>query len=695
MNVGQLMRLVRGGIAPPPQRPAVVTQPTIVGSPTEDITLTSVDAIWANGPILSRTRQWYWSATGVGGWSAISGATAASYTPGSDMVGRWLRLGEIAVNETGASDEAYSDAVGPVADGEVPVLQNYTMRRGARTKANAGSVDLEQFMLASGGGVSGWSITLASGTTGHWNMPTDGTCPTPTTAGDNAELNGGPYVFNVTATNDAGASNVAQLTINAIADVYTVATPSEFVYLQTATDNGTAVRPNLGGRTIELAKGSDAAFLAAEVKLRSFNTHTGTFEVTSEDQTEPVSARRFYFDGGNARIKFHHLRLNRYLEPSGPDIGDPPIGGNPQNEAMVYVAYSATRGNNVDITFEDMWMGATAEQAPYTSQWCTAVSCLGQTVSPYDPATGFTFRRVTIERVKDGLRVGRAANFLFEDVTVDRFCSNGVFVSGDDGHVFRNVVSCRPCINRTDPSDHRDFNQIGGPLPVMDVENFEFDGLYCIQADGTSGSQGPFFDDIAYYKKAVTGFTQNNHKLSRVFYDGAAPQGLWMDGGSDWDVQQCTIVRGEVASTVSLNLVTGAILPPVFGKPLFQGNDYVASTGSADGNAVLYVNANVTGGAFPDFLANNAVLSSLATPPSSWNVSSSNDQSDRIAFMSNFFQDPGRVIDYPNLTAREILAEIRLAYAPIVDGPLKRSDGSYHGAFMPDGSDNDGSVYTP
>jgi len=116
MNVGQLMRLVRGGAMPP----AIVTRPSIVGTPTEDETLTSVDATWAHGPILTRVHQWYWSTTGVGGWSDIEGATDASYKPDSGMVGRWLRLGEIAVNAAGASDEAYSDAAGPVASEASP-----------------------------------------------------------------------------------------------------------------------------------------------------------------------------------------------------------------------------------------------------------------------------------------------------------------------------------------------------------------------------------------------------------------------------------------------------------------------------------------------------------------------------------------------------------------------------------------------
>lgn len=584
----------------------------------------------------------------------------------------------------------------PSDPGQAPILQNYTMRRGARTKASAGSVDLEQFMLASGGGVSSWTITLASGTTGHWNLPTTGLCPTPTTAGDNAELNGGPYVFNVVATNSGGASNVAQLTINTVADVYTVASPAEVdTGIRSGLDNGVSIRNNLGGRVIEFAKGCETNFDGVQCTFRQFNTHIGTFQVTSEDQVEQTTLWRLNFSGGNDGIVFHHLRMNQFIPPSGPDIGEAPAGGNAQSAAMVQMAYNSTFGTNANITFEDMWFGATEDQAPFTSQWCTAVSIIGQQVSPYTPISNIVFRRVLCERVKDGFRIARATDCWLDDVVVDRFCSNSVFVTGNSGHKFTNVILCRPFVNRTDPADHRDYFQIGGSTPVMNVDNFETNGLFCIQADGTSASQGPFHDDVAYYQGAVTGFTQNGHKLYRVFYDGSASQGIHMDGGTGWDVQRSTIIRGEVANTVSLNQTTGAIEPPLFAKPQMDGNNNVDSTGTADGNAVLYIDADISGGEFPNILTLNAVLSSLATPPTSWNDQTQNNQADRIAFMSNFFQDPGRVIDYANLDAREILAEIRLAYAPIVDGPLKRSDGSYHGAFMPDGSDNDGSVYTP
>lgn len=105
--------------APAPQLPTIVTRPIIVGDPAEGEALTSVAAVWSNGPILTRARQWYQSSTGLGGWAAISGATGDSYTPGAGLVEKWLRLGELPTNAAGQGEEAFSDAVGPIA-GEAP-----------------------------------------------------------------------------------------------------------------------------------------------------------------------------------------------------------------------------------------------------------------------------------------------------------------------------------------------------------------------------------------------------------------------------------------------------------------------------------------------------------------------------------------------------------------------------------------------
>src|SRR6185369_17647234 len=97
-----------------------------------------------------------------------------------------------------------------------PVLQAHTMRRGALTRQTCGEGPLAQFMVVSGTGITSWSITQTGGTAGHWNtsgaIQTGGSSPTPTSTGDTADLNGGPYTFNVTATNASGVSNTAVLT---------------------------------------------------------------------------------------------------------------------------------------------------------------------------------------------------------------------------------------------------------------------------------------------------------------------------------------------------------------------------------------------------------------------------------------------------------------------------------------------------
>lgn len=118
-------------------------------------------------------------------------------------------------------DKAYSNpalfAIDPAASGgTAPVLVNKSdVKRGKLTLENhASSIGLAQFMHDSGDTPVAWSITRASGTAGHFTLPSDGTVPSVTASGNAAALNGGPYVFNVVAANAAGSSsNVAQLTI--------------------------------------------------------------------------------------------------------------------------------------------------------------------------------------------------------------------------------------------------------------------------------------------------------------------------------------------------------------------------------------------------------------------------------------------------------------------------------------------------
>lgn len=102
-------------VAPPALLPVATAPPVVSGAPVAGSTLTASDAVWSNGPILSRVRQWYASDAVDGDWIAIEGAGAAEYEATGDDTADYLRVGEIASNAAGAGDEVFSAAVGPVS----------------------------------------------------------------------------------------------------------------------------------------------------------------------------------------------------------------------------------------------------------------------------------------------------------------------------------------------------------------------------------------------------------------------------------------------------------------------------------------------------------------------------------------------------------------------------------------------------
>ena len=576
-----------------------------------------------------------------------------------------------------------------------PVLQAHTMSRLNKTKSAAGGVPLAQFMVVSGTGITSWAITLSGGTASHWNLPVDGSSPTPTSTGDTAELNGGPYTFSVTATNADGTSAPAVLTINVpSARVgYTVSTPSQIDSgLRLGTEGGLSIKSQLGGRYVEIARGAETQFpQGTSATFRGFNLHTGSFTVTSEDTANRSAVARVFCNGGCSRIIFTEFNIYSSIAAHGPDVGLPPDGGNSQNPALIAVAYNSSFGTCTDLTFDDILLGAPVS-ASFASQWLSGVDIAGQSTSPYTPATGITVSNVTMDRVKDGIRTSRVNSSTFENLTIDRFCSNSMFLGGFTNNTFRNIIVVRPTLNRADVGDHRDFMQVGSGAPTSNYDSFVFDQIYLISADGNSASQGPFFDDVSYYQSLVTGFTQNNQSLSNIFADPCVQQGIHMDGGSGWDVARATIIRGECAEAQNID-ASGNYVAATFITPVVDGSNYVSTTGIVSKSAVQSFAADVLTGNFPDITTLNSDLSSITALPAGGTGFTSQNEAVRAAYYDEFFQEPGRAIDYPNLTPAQILAEIRLAYAPVLLGPLRNADGTYNGAFFPDGTNNDGTVY--
>lgn len=120
-------------------QPANSAAPTITGSAREGQTLTASAGSWSPAAT-SYKYQWQKAAKGSSTWTAISGATAATYVPTS--TGQDLRVLVTAINGSGQG-AADSAAVGPVASGApvntaAPAITG-TAVRGSKLSVSAGS----------------------------------------------------------------------------------------------------------------------------------------------------------------------------------------------------------------------------------------------------------------------------------------------------------------------------------------------------------------------------------------------------------------------------------------------------------------------------------------------------------------------------------------------------------------------------
>lgn len=578
-----------------------------------------------------------------------------------------------------------------------PTLQAHTMRRGNETKLGSGGVPLAQFMVVSDGGaaITSWAFTQTAGATGHWTMTTTaaGTSPRPSSTGVAALLAGGPYVWNVTATNADGTSNTAVLTINIAANTITVSTKDEISGSGVTGLRYPATLAALGGKTVEIARGSYAAFdgnggttynvSSFSPSIQKANTHTGRFSITSEDRTEGKRSKLGRLTlGGCQRVDIFDLDFEGYLLPQSGSSSN-------QGTAMLVVQYvDALTGMCDDLTFDNLRFYAPAGTTP--NQWRSALQIAGQSRTPFAKHTNISITNCTFERVLDGLVISNSDDISVgtatpgrDGVSVDSFSSNAIYVSGYSCSrvKIRNSVVVRPFANPASPTDHRDSIQIGSRVaPGADYNDNAVEYCYFVMANGDTGCQGiPYCDDVAY-SGSVTGNTQNNFRMRNNFTDAVANQGGRIDGGSGVDVLYYTMVRGY--STPEANASDGVGIPLV-------GMSSVVNVSGIYAKSIVNGRTPTVITRFPSFDADNCVLSQKATMPAQpvWT------EAERVAFMAGTFQEPGRVIDYASLSAWEIADEIDIAYRPLALGFARNADGTYDGYLFPDGTRNDGSVY--
>jgi hypothetical protein len=128
---GEIAPACGGGQLWVPEPPAATSAPSVAGSARRGSRLSARAGSWSNNP----TRYGYqWQRLSRSGWEEISGATAATYAPSSQDLGRRLRVAVIATNEDGSASAA-SNQTAPVGAAGVNRAASKTSKKGKRKQA--------------------------------------------------------------------------------------------------------------------------------------------------------------------------------------------------------------------------------------------------------------------------------------------------------------------------------------------------------------------------------------------------------------------------------------------------------------------------------------------------------------------------------------------------------------------------------
>jgi hypothetical protein len=99
--------------------PSNGTRPTVVGTAQQGQTLNASEGVWGGSDPKSYAFQWLRCAVDGGSCSAITGATARSYTLASEDVGRTIRV-RVTASNAGGSATAESEPTSPILPGPPP-----------------------------------------------------------------------------------------------------------------------------------------------------------------------------------------------------------------------------------------------------------------------------------------------------------------------------------------------------------------------------------------------------------------------------------------------------------------------------------------------------------------------------------------------------------------------------------------------
>jgi uncharacterized phiE125 gp8 family phage protein len=505
-----------------------------------------------------------------------------------------------------------------------PVLAAAAQRRGSRTRAGSGAVPLANILLVSGTPVS-WAIVQTAGTTGHWTLPADGTSPAPTSAGVTAQLNGGPYVFSVTATNAAAETSTAvTLTITIDVGEYTVSTGADVDSTSTGLRGLNGTGTFFAGKTIRIARGHTPALL----NFRGFRgSALARVNVTSEDPANRTLARNVAFNGCYY-LDIHDIDFYRERTATTDSCIQFTQSGSFPDGAYCR-AYAFTVRGPAGVTNTNLVPVGVA-------------ITLGHHYEIYD---------FDMDWVKDGVLPNTTDDLRIGNGRIAHFAANAIFAGGgtcNRGHV-HDVDTIAPVIDIEEPGDHRDALQIGATGATADWTGWLIERVTFDQADGNGLAQFMFVDDIA-------------NGSSPYRYRGAVHRNCIGRGAltQTFATQKPVEMVQEFNTSVRAVIADGQLHPGELSTPADPSANMSVSnaTSVSRGNSFQDIRLLETDAAYPDFELTGSGYTKY-----------------------DLYTDPDN-------------ANVKLAVIPVLDGPLKRPDGRYQGALLPDGSWNDGEVYT-
>jgi hypothetical protein len=570
-----------------------------------------------------------------------------------------------------------------------PVLQPASQRRGRLTKAGAAAIAMADMMLLSGAGITSWAIALISGTAGHWTFPTDGTSPTPTAAGVAAGLNGGPYVFSVTATNAYGTSAAKTLTITTFANLFTVSKKTEITAITTGGDSNSAI---IDGKTLEFARYSTDLAVTTQtnrIYFTKWRAAAGRCVIQHEDPDHPCVL-------GHIQV-----RLAKNLDFVSILINSPSLirtTANAADSAWWHrtVTPSADAPDYTGVRFLDTYgpCGVLGDGDPTHTIYGFYNDVASGTAMDYE-ATNLSLQWVRQGIFSNTSSTAQLNVSFFGRTDIRYFTGNGyrceTQAPGSSTH-FDFLLEMSPTVDSTAPGTHADGIQ---PSNGENMDAVTIDRYVFVVADGNlTAAQGIF-------SRQASGVTPPDYSRLDVTIGNAIVlnrvSNAIVVSGTDVDH---VFTLGQFTMMFQRSGIYGPdISPYTFNSPQYSRTPVLrfdAGTDPANCNAdngwVQGTISNATGIDVSSVTAYGGAADATGTFPNSAWVTS--EPLKALLAANSTVQNYTGVDDVRwHGTIDEVLADITLALTPLLNGPAKNPDGTYRGALFPDGSLNDGSVY--